>query len=86
MKKKKENRKNRSANYPLNNNILFEPETVYQKFCLRKFSSFEEMNEADAKEMALLSPVIHLQNATLVTKKVYEDELNRPMAKKIKFK
>ncbi len=46
---------------------LNEPEANNQKRQIRKFSSFEEANEADAKEMAILSPETHLQNATMIT-------------------
>jgi len=85
MKKKKDN-KNKAADHPVNdNNIVSDPEVIYGKRDLKSFTSFEEMNEEDAKEMAALSPMTHLQHATLLIKKMYEDELKKPMNKKIKF-
>lgn len=74
-------------NYPssLNQkNILNDPEVIYQE--IRHFNSFEEMNEADAQEMAAIPPIIHLQNATIITKKVFSEELKNPMDMSIKFK
>lgn len=48
--------------------ILSEPEAFYGKRTLRKFDSFEEMNEATASAMAELSGEVHLQNATELIK------------------
>ena len=60
---------------------------MYQKKQrVRKFNSFEEMNEADAKEMAAITPITHLRNATILTKKVFSEELKKPMDMTIKFK
>jgi hypothetical protein len=67
-------------------NIFSEHETAYKKGYLKKFDSFEEMNEADAKEMAALSPQEHLQNVYLLTTKIFAEELKKTMDKKIKFK
>lgn len=53
---------------------------------IKFFTSFEAMNEADAKEMAALSPKEHLQHAVFLTKKIFAEELKKPMDKKIKFK
>lgn len=53
---------------------------------LRLFTSLTEMNEADAREMASLSPKEHLQNANFLIEKIFEEELKKPMDKKIKFK
>lgn len=53
---------------------------------IKFFTSFEAMNEADAKEMAALSPSEHLQRAVWLTKKIFAEELKKPMDKKIKFK
>ena len=50
------------------------------------FTSFEEANEADAKEMARLTPEEHLQNVTVLTEQVFADELKKPMYKKLFFK
>ena len=60
---------------------------MYQKKQrVRKFNSFEEMNEADAKEMAAMPSIIHLRNATMLTKKVFSEDLKKPMDMTIKFK
>ncbi len=50
------------------------------------FTSFESMNEADAKKMAALSPKEHLQNTVFLIRKLFAKELKRPMDKKIKFR
>ena len=62
------------------------PETIHQNKKIKLFSSFAEMNEADAQEMAAISPIIHLQNATMITKKIFSEELKNPMDMTIKFK
>lgn len=64
---------------------LNEPEVTYGKLSIRTFSSFKEMNEADAKEMAAIPPEEHLRNATHVISQIHADELKRPMNKKLKF-
>lgn len=66
--------------------IISEPETIYQKTSMRAFGTHEEMNEVNAKEMATLSPAEHLQNATDLTKKLFAEELRKPMDKKIRFR
>ena len=71
---------------PDQKNTLSEPETAYKKNSLKTFSSFDEANEADAKEMAQLSPEEHFKNATALTKRIFENELKQPMDKKIKFR
>lgn len=81
--------KEKNLNTPVpGKNILSEPKIVYEKrkWTLKKFDSFEEMNEADAKEMSQLSGEDHLKNATELIKRIYADELKRPMDKKIKFR
>ena len=53
-----------------------EPEAIYSKKpTLRFFSSFEEMNEADAKEMAALSPLESLIQTTALIERLYADKL-----------
>ncbi len=64
---------------------MSEPEGIYKNSSLKQFSSFEEMNEADAKEMALISPMEHLKNTVIRIKNMYAEELKKPMNKKIKF-
>ena len=66
--------------------ILPKPQAVYQKTSLRAFGTHNEMNEADAKEMAALSPAEHLQNAVDLSRKVFEEELRKPMNKKLRFR
>ena len=69
-----------------NENIVNEAEVVCQKPQIKHFNSIEEMNEADAKAMADISPLNHLQNATSMIKKIYAEQLKEPMDKTIKFK
>ena len=70
-----------------NKNNLNEPEVPYQnKQLISIFSSFEEMNEADAQSAANINPIKHLKNTTDLIKKLYADELKNPFDKKIKFK
>ena len=72
---------------PKNKVNLKRPDIYLQKNKqIKFFTSFNEMNEADAKEVAALSPKEHLMNATFLIKKIFEKELKRPMDKKIKFK
>jgi CRISPR-associated endonuclease Csn1 len=68
------------------NNLISEPGTAYQKNSLQTFSSFEEMNEDDAKARANISPKQHLINTTQRIKEMYADELKTPMDKTLKFK
>jgi len=67
-------------------NIVSEPQAPYSKNTLRTFSSFEEMNEEDAREMAGISAIEHLRNATILTKKIFAEELKKEMIKTIKFR
>ena len=68
-------------------NKLNEPKTVYHtQPKLGVFSSHAEANEADDREMAALSPETHLQNTTLLTERVFAEELKQLMDKTIKFK
>lgn len=78
----KKNNNNSSNN---NNSIVNEPATTYQ-LTLKKFDSFEEMNEADAKIKANMSPQQHIANVTERIKEMYKDELKNPMNKELKFK
>jgi hypothetical protein len=55
------------------------------KNTIQSFTSFEDMNEVDAKKMANISATEHLQNATLLIKKVYAEQLKKPMNKNLKF-
>ncbi len=63
-----------------------EPEVAYKKSNLKAFSSFEEADEENARAMAYLSPEEHLKNVRERIQKIYEDELKKPMDKKIKFR
>ena len=62
--------------------LVNEPNRTYQR-TLKRFESFEEMNEADAKEMAIISPINHLQNATMLIRKIFAEQLKQPMNKKV---
>ena len=54
---------------------------------IRFFSSFEEMNEADAKELSQFTPEQHLQHVTEMLKHLYAEELKKPFTNlKIYFK
>jgi hypothetical protein len=68
-----------------NKDELNEPEATYNKNPIQSFSSFEESNEANAKQMAAMSPIEHLKNVTALIKQVYKEELKEPMDKKIHF-
>ncbi len=69
-------------------NTLNEPVGLYQSPIkhITFGASLESMNEEDAKEMANISPVNHLQNATSMIKKVYAEQLSKPMNKDLKLK
>ncbi len=56
-----------------------------QKKRITLFRSLEEMNQADAKEMARLAPAVHLINTTYLIKKIFADKVKQPMNKSIKW-
>ncbi|MCX6275627.1 MAG: hypothetical protein NTV09_10525 [Bacteroidetes bacterium] len=59
-----------------NSNSKFrEPQTDYGRLGI--FQSFEEMNEADAEELAKYTPEQHLVHATSLIQRIYADELKR---------
>jgi len=66
-------------------NLVSEPAMVYGKRSITFSSSFEDMNEAEAKAMAKISPIEHLQNATMLIKKVYAEQLKQPMDKNLRL-
>ena len=68
MRKKKEKKK-------VEETKVEEPEVDYSWKKIKFFSSIGEMEEANAKEQAGLSPEVHLQNATELIKRVYAKEL-----------
>ena len=79
--------KKKNSNEAIENKFFVsEPEAVYKKSGLKKFDSFEEMNDADAQSAASIRPLDHLKNTTELIKKIYSDELKDPFDKKIKFK
>jgi hypothetical protein len=53
------------------NSMASEPQAAYGKKILHIFKSFEEQSEAAYKELALLTPEQHLQNAVELIKRVY---------------
>ncbi len=65
-------------------NQLNEPQAVYERTGLRFFSSFEEADEADAKEMAALTGQEHFSNAHLLISAIYKEALKQPFDKTIK--
>jgi hypothetical protein len=56
-----------------------EPLPDYGENKILVFNSFEEMNEADAKEMANSSPLDNLKCATAYIMHVYAEELKNKM-------
>ena len=60
-----------------------EPESLYVNKRLRAFGSFEEMNEADAAEMATMSGLEHLMHVTAMLKRIYAKELKVKMDMKL---
>ena len=80
---KKKNEMKRVLQKKSNTNSLDnEPEVNYHQ-TLKRFNSFEELNEAEAKEMANISPTNHLQNATMLIRKVFAEQLKKSMNKKV---
>ena len=65
---------------------LNEPGSSYSKPRLRFFNSFQEMNEADAKEMASMSGVEHLMHVNFFLRQLFSGELEQKMDLKIHFK
>ncbi|HMT28279.1 MAG TPA: hypothetical protein PKD91_03260 [Bacteroidia bacterium] len=59
--------------------LVNEPETVYGESKIQIFSSFEEMNEADAKEMAVSIPLENLKRAIAYIMHLYAEELKNKM-------
>jgi len=66
--------------------VFREPDAQYVKTQLRFFNSFEEMNKADAMEMAATEGIEHLKNATALIKRIYKSELKRKRAYKIEYR
>lgn len=66
-------------------NLASEPAMEYVKSNISIFTSFEEMNESDAKAMANISPINHLRNATMLIRKVYAEQLKQPMNKSLRL-
>lgn len=52
-----------------------EPKTDYGRLGI--FQSFEEMNEADAEELAKYTPEQHLMHATSFIQRIYADEFKK---------
>ena len=78
MKRKQQEQSN-------DNNLVSEPSMVYGKHSITISTSFEEMNESEAKAMANISPITHLQNATMLIRKVYAEQLKQPMDKSLRL-
>ncbi len=57
----------------------------YRNHKMKIFISFEESNEADAKEMAKLTENQHLKNANQLIKTIYKEALKKPIDKRLKF-
>ena len=67
-------------------NIFSEPKSYYKKNNINTFTSFEDAEEAMAKEKANTSPEQHIINTTERIKEIYKEELKTPMDKNIKFR
>ncbi len=65
-------------------NKLNEPQAVYERTGLRFFGSFEEAEQADAKDMAALTGEQHFANAHLLICAIYKEALKEPFDKTIK--
>jgi|JI6StandDraft_1071083.scaffolds.fasta_scaffold14437_5 hypothetical protein len=61
-------------------------QNAYHKQNLRAFSSHEDANESDAKEMAALSTAEHFQYVNRLIRELFADELKKPMNKKLRFR
>ncbi len=75
-------KKNRKAQ----NDIISEPDITWDRSLVRKFTSFEEMNEADAAEKAGMTPYQLLANAVIRIKLLYAEQLKTAMDKNLKFR
>lgn len=58
----------------------------FQHSVLKTAGSFDEMNESDAAEKASIPPELHMKNAVEQIKRIYKNELNKPIDKKLKFR
>jgi hypothetical protein len=65
-------------------NQVNEPSFPYNKIYF--FKSFEEMEYHNAKEMAMLTPLQHLQNVTSLIQKIFAKELKGKNNYTIHFK
>lgn len=57
-----------------------EPQVSYKSASAKSvyaFSSFEELEEHEARYMASLSPLEHLRNATALIKRVFAEDLKK---------
>jgi len=66
--------------------ILSEPEGIVSKSSLKKFGTFEDATESDAKMKASITPEQHLSNVTKRIIEIYANELKKPMNKNIHFR
>lgn len=53
---------------------------------LKIFNSFSAANEENSKQMASISPIENFKNVKNLIEKIYADELEKPMDKKVYFK
>lgn len=66
--------------------VVHEPEVVYQTKNVQFFDSLSEMDNEDARFMAMSSPEQHLKNATELNKNIFQEKLSHPMDKKLRFR
>lgn len=73
-------------NYTFSNDILREPEAIYQTKKMQFFDSTTEINKSDAETMAAISPEQHLKNVTELNANIFSEKLKQPMDKRLKFR
>lgn len=69
-----------------NTDFLQESTTTYYSKNMQLFTTLEEMNEMDARDLSKLSPDDHIRNATELNKNIFRKSLDNPMDKKLKFR
>ena len=66
--------------------IVHEPEVVFQTKKVQFFDSLSEMDNEDARCMAVSPPEQHLKNATELNRNIFQEKLSHPMDKKLRFR
>ena len=66
--------------------VVHEPEVVFQTKKVQFFDSLSEMDNEDARCMAVSPPEQHLKNATELNRNIFQEKLSHPMDKKLRFR